>query len=837
MELDSSDTGDAWMFDAMSTSLLLSAASPPLPSPWPCGDNKQHPSTPPDTAHLDDDDLGASIGNWETNEGGKYFNGTSRNLPIRTCSFRLVQYMAVSMMYTFSADGDSVQDLGLPGRVFKQRVPEWTPNVQYYSSTEFARLNHAINYNVHGTIAFPVFDPSLKSCIAVVELIMTSKKVNYTSEVDKVHKALEAVNLTNTDVVEHPYVLICNERHQVALVEILETLTVTCEKFKLPLAQTWVPCKYQNLLTHCHRARNGHINIHRSCVQESCMLTSDVAFNVVDARMWGFRDACVEHHLQKGQGVSGKAIILRRPCFSRDITRFSKVEYPLVHYARMFGLSGCFSVCLQSAYIGNDDYVLEFFLPPDCRYDDEQKLLLESILALLRQHLRSLQVASDDGSSEAYLQVDAITVIDYEDNTHARYMNLKSAIHPSHESDIHTIQEPDSRKVKSSIEYKKHLLPENKSKGIGKLFSGRSDCTSDSSFVDLNNKHLGRRRGKAEKKISLDVIQQYFSGSLKSAAKSLGVCPTTMKRICRQHGISRWPSRQIRKVNRSISKLKKVIESVEGPESAFNLTSIKCHVPVSYHQLSTLNIENERQNKVTLSIPFAQEYNGSSSHNKPLENDLHLGTLEPRQKPLVDISSQVEAIKASYMRSSSVEPSAHLETSEESCHEGLDTVVLTLSKPQQNRNKPDEFKEHPSQEQNTLQRLFIKDSECSQDFRNHTISTVTQPTVVRTGNLMLVQNSEIVTVKARYKEDILRFGFRLSGSIVTLKDEVAKRIHMDVGVFDIKYFDDDNDWVNLTCDADLAECMEIFLLSGSNALRLLVTDIAVNIGSSCGSTG
>ncbi|GJM94959.1 hypothetical protein PR202_ga11646 [Eleusine coracana subsp. coracana] len=748
MELDSSDTGDAWMFDAMSTSLLLSAASPPLPSPWPCGDNKQHPSTPPDTAHLDDDDPGASIGNWETNEGGKYFNG---------------------------------------------------------------------------------------KC--------------------------QAVNLSNTDVVEHPYVLICNERHQVALVEILETLTVTCEKFKLPLAQTWVPCKYQNLLTHCHRARNGHINIHRSCVQESCMSTSDVAFNVVDARMWGFRDACVEHHLQKGQGVSGKAIILRRPCFSRDITRFSKVEYPLVHYARMFGLSGCFSVCLQSAYIGNDDYVLEFFLPPDCRYDDEQKLLLESILALLRQHLRSLQVASDDGSSEAYLQVDAITVIDYEDNTHARYMNLKSAIHPSHESDIHTIQEPDSRKVKSSIEYKKHLLPENKSKGIGKLFSGRSDCTSDSSLVDLNNKHLGRRRGKAEKKISLDVIQQYFSGSLKSAAKSLGVpphikiisisevnsyynsffllavCPTTMKRICRQHGISRWPSRQIRKVNRSISKLKKVIESVEGPESAFNLTSIKCHVPVSYHQLSTLNIENERQNKVTLSIPFAQEYNGSSSHNKPLENDLHLGTLEPRQKPLVDISSQVEAIKASYMRSSSVEPSAHLETSEESCHEGLDTVVLTLSKPQQNRNKPDEFKEHPSQEQNTLQRLFIKDSECSQDFRNHTISTVTQPTVVRTGNLMLVQNSEIVTVKARYKEDILRFRFRLSGSIVTLKDEVAKRIHMDVGVFDIKYLDDDNDWVNLTCNADLAECMEIFLLSGSNALRLLVTDIAVNIGSSCGSTG
>jgi hypothetical protein len=106
-------------------------------------------------------------------------------------SIRLLQYRAVSMGYAFPVDGDNVHELGLPGRVYRQRIPEWTPDVQYYSSAEYRRLNHAINNNVHGTVALPVFHPSVQSCVAVVELIMTSKKVNYASEVDKVCKALE----------------------------------------------------------------------------------------------------------------------------------------------------------------------------------------------------------------------------------------------------------------------------------------------------------------------------------------------------------------------------------------------------------------------------------------------------------------------------------------------------------------------------------------------------------------------------------------------------------------------------------------------------------------------
>jgi frataxin-like iron-binding protein CyaY len=100
-----------------------------------------------------------------------------------------------------------------------------------------------------------------------------------------------------------------------------------------------------------------------------------------------------------------------------------------------------------------------------------------------------------------------------------------------------------------------------------------------------------------------------------------------------------------------------------------------------------------------------------------------------------------------------------------------------------------------------------------------------------------MQNSGTVTIKASFKEDVIRFRFPCSSSVMILKDEVAKRLRMDAGMFDIKYLDDDHEWVKLACNADLEECMEISRHSGTHVIRLLVSDIAAHIGSSCGSSG
>jgi len=51
---------------------------------------------------------------------------------------------------------------------------------------------------------------------------------------------------------------------------------------------------------------------------------------------------------------------------------------------------------------------------------------------------------------------------------------------------------------------------------------------------------LGRRIGTGVK-VTLKDLEQNFHLCLKDAADNLGVCRTTLKRVCRKYGYSRWP--------------------------------------------------------------------------------------------------------------------------------------------------------------------------------------------------------------------------------------------------------------------------------------------------------
>jgi len=44
----------------------------------------------------------------------------------------------------------------------------------------------------------------------------------------------------------------------------------------------------------------------------------------------------------------------------------------------------------------------------------------------------------------------------------------------------------------------------------------------------------------------MDELTQYLHLPEKAVAKQLGICLTSLKKLCRQHGITRWPYRKVR---------------------------------------------------------------------------------------------------------------------------------------------------------------------------------------------------------------------------------------------------------------------------------------------------
>jgi hypothetical protein len=103
----------------------------------------------------------------------------------------LASYRDISVKYQFSAEKDSKDSVGMPGRVFLGKVPEWTPDVRFFRNDEYPRVNHAQQCDVRGTLALPVFEQGSRTCLGVIEVVTTSQKIKYLPELESVCKALE----------------------------------------------------------------------------------------------------------------------------------------------------------------------------------------------------------------------------------------------------------------------------------------------------------------------------------------------------------------------------------------------------------------------------------------------------------------------------------------------------------------------------------------------------------------------------------------------------------------------------------------------------------------------
>ncbi|KAH7841285.1 hypothetical protein Vadar_027927 [Vaccinium darrowii] len=152
--------------------------------------------------------------------------------------------------------------------------------------------------------------------------------------------------------------------------ELRTALRSVCQIHKLPLAMIWVPCAHNGL---------------RLLEVEFC------------SRRIGFRGSFLKasklSHLRKGL-VFRRALSSADMLYCSNISKLSIVEYPLVSYARLCKFSGWFTICLQNVYTGNDIYVLEFFLSPRSKDNENILTTLSSILGTIEEKFTTFRFAS-----------------------------------------------------------------------------------------------------------------------------------------------------------------------------------------------------------------------------------------------------------------------------------------------------------------------------------------------------------------------------------------------------------------------------------------------------------
>ncbi|CAL5435850.1 unnamed protein product [Camellia sinensis] len=87
------------------------------------------------------------------------------------------------------------------------------------------------------------------------------------------------------------------------------------------------------------------------------------------------------------------------------------------------------------------------------------------------------------------------------------------------------------------------------------------------------------------------------------------------------------------------------------------------------------------------------------------------------------------------------------------------------------------------------------------------------------------QDTSIVTIKAKYGDDFIKFQLPVLSGMVEFQQQVAKRLNLQGGTYRVKYQDEVNDWILVVCDEDLQNYICNSIARERNTVTMLIQPI------------
>ncbi|KAH7864384.1 hypothetical protein Vadar_028997 [Vaccinium darrowii] len=388
--------------------------------------------------------------------------------------------------------------------------------------------------------------------------------------------------------------------------------------------------------------------------------------------------------------------------------------------------------------------------------------------------------------------------------------------------------------------------------------------------------------------ITLNDLRQHYGRKRKDAAESLGVSISTLKRICRQHGIKRWPN-IIRK---------KEVWRPPDPHGEKN-PSPTCET------LST-NVQSEMENDPAPSqpMPTIPQTTGSlddwrnllASQEEPFPEGHVLGSFKWGVASCYDLALSQPMTTIPHTMGSLDDRRNLLASQEEPFFEGhvsesFDWAVASCydpapsqpigAIPQRMESSDDLRNLSASQGEPFLERDFSRFMDwavashsdpvtsqpmpiiphtmgSSNDWRNLiasqeepflegdisgsinlTVSTGSYPApsqsisavpyTIPTIPLMMPllperHDTRSTKLKAIYGDTTIKFQLPLTSGINELKEKVSKILELELGSFSVEYKDEDGDWILMACDENVREYLQLVTSLGNQVTKLKIRD-------------